>query len=95
VSTEAQAEEGESLGVRQRQLEGWAQMKGLALDAVYIERGISGSVPVAERPQGSKLCAKLERGDTVIAPKLKQLPLTWRVGTLDRDGGCLSLEVLR
>jgi DNA invertase Pin-like site-specific DNA recombinase len=73
VSTDAQAEDGESLGVQQRQLEGWAHMQGLTLDEVFVKRGISGSIPVGERPKGSELWAMLERGDTIIAPKLDRL----------------------
>lgn len=48
-------------------------MQGLTVDAVFVENGISGSVPVAERPEGSKLWARLQRGDTVIAGKLDRL----------------------
>jgi putative DNA-invertase from lambdoid prophage Rac len=73
VSTLRQANEGESLEVQRRQIEGYALMHGLALDDVVIEEGISGSVPVAERPRGGALFAKLEKGDVVIAPKLDRL----------------------
>jgi hypothetical protein len=34
---------------------------------VLIEEGVSGSVPVEERPIGGQLFAKLRRGDIVIA----------------------------
>ena len=53
VSTQAQADEGESLAVQQRQIEGYCHMHALSLDRVYVERGISGSVAVTERPEGS------------------------------------------
>ena len=42
VSTVAQADEGESLDVQQRQLAGYAQMNGLTIDRVFVERGVSG-----------------------------------------------------
>jgi len=42
VSTDAQAEEGRSLEVQRRQLEGWAQMKDRILDLVVVEPGVSG-----------------------------------------------------
>ncbi len=42
-------------------------------DNVLIEEGVSGSVPVEERPIGGVLFAKLERGDIVIAAKLDRL----------------------
>ena len=46
VSTAAQASEGESLDVQRRVLEGWAHMQGQRLDAVFVERGVSGSMPL-------------------------------------------------
>ncbi len=45
-------------------------MHGLVLDGVVVEEGVSGSVPVAERPKGGALFAKLVKGDVVIAPNL-------------------------
>ena len=73
VSTAKQAAEGESLDVQRRQIEGYALMHGLALDDVVIEEGVSGSIPVAERPAAGPLFAKLEKGDVIIAPKLDRL----------------------
>lgn len=73
VSTAAQANEGESLDVQRRQLEGWAHMQAQALDAVFVERGVSGSVPLAERPEGARLWSGLRRGDTVVVAKLDRL----------------------
>jgi putative DNA-invertase from lambdoid prophage Rac len=73
VSTARQANEGESLDVQRRQVEGYALMHGLVLDEVVVEEGVSGSVPVAERPAAGALFAKLMRGDVVIAPKLDRL----------------------
>ena len=73
VSTVRQATEGESLEVQQRQIEGYAHMHGLTLAGVLVEEGVSGSVPVEERPVGGPLFAKLEQGDIVIAPKLDRL----------------------
>jgi putative DNA-invertase from lambdoid prophage Rac len=73
VSTLKQANEGESLDVQRRQIEGYAHMHGLTLADVLIEEGVSGSVPVEERPIGGQLFAKLQRGDIVIAAKLDRL----------------------
>lgn len=73
VSTQHQAKEGESLDVQRRQLEGWALMQGLELASVFVERGVSGSVPIAERPEGGRLWGQLRRGDTVVASKLDRL----------------------
>jgi putative DNA-invertase from lambdoid prophage Rac len=40
---------------------------------IVIEEGVSGSVPVVERPAAGLLFAKLSKGDVVIAPKLDRL----------------------
>jgi len=48
-------------------------MHGLTLAEVLVEGGVSGSVPVEERPVGGALFAKLVRGDIVIAAKLDRL----------------------
>ena len=73
VSTLKQVVEGESLDVQRRQIEGYALMHGLAVDQIVIEEGVSGSVPVTERPAAGPLFAKLTSGDVVIAPKLDRL----------------------
>jgi len=73
VSTVRQATEGESLEVQQRQIEGYAHMHGLTLAGVLVEEGVSGSVPVEDRPVGGPLFVKLQRGDIVIAAKLDRL----------------------
>src|SRR3984885_7040597 len=73
VSTARQASEGESLDVQRRQIVGYAHMHGLTLREVAIEEGVSGSVPVQERPKGGPLFAKLRKGDVVIAAKLDRL----------------------
>ncbi|RWN58460.1 recombinase family protein [Mesorhizobium sp.] len=73
VSTARQASEGESLDVQQRQINGYALMHGFAVDEAIIEEGVSGSVPVSERPAGEALFAKLKAGDVVIAAKLDRL----------------------
>jgi putative DNA-invertase from lambdoid prophage Rac len=73
VSTLRQVSEGESLEVQRRQIEGYAHMHALTLDEVVVEEGVSGSVPVAERPKGGPLIAGLKKGDIVIAPKLDRL----------------------
>jgi DNA invertase Pin-like site-specific DNA recombinase len=73
VSTARQASEGESLEVQRRQIEGYALMRGLTINEVVVEEGVSGSVPVAERPAAGRLFAGLKKGDAVIAPKLDRL----------------------
>src|ERR1700757_5227171 len=48
-------------------------MNGLTLDSIFVERGVSGSKPVGERPEGARLLAGLKAGDTVITPKLDRM----------------------
>jgi DNA invertase Pin-like site-specific DNA recombinase len=48
-------------------------MQGLTIDHVFVERGVSGSKPLADRPEGGKLLALLQPGDIVITPKLDRM----------------------
>ena len=73
VSTLKQSDEGESLELQQRQLEGYAHMHGLKITKIEVEKGVSGSVPVQERKVGGALFARLERGDILMAAKLDRL----------------------
>ena len=73
VSTDRQADEGESLGTQQRVIEGYCKMLDVTLDQIFVERGVSGSKPLGERPQGGRLLAVLEPGDVVITAKLDRM----------------------
>jgi putative DNA-invertase from lambdoid prophage Rac len=73
VSTTRQASDGESLDVQGRQIEGYCLMHGMTLTETVIEQGVSGSIPVTERPAGGALFARLKAGDVVIAAKLDRL----------------------
>lgn len=73
VSTDRQADEGESLGTQQRVIDGYAMMNGLTLDSIFVERGVSGSKPLGERSEGARLLAGLKSGDVVITPKLDRM----------------------
>lgn len=70
VSTQRQADEGLSLDIQRRQIEGHCMMHGLDLTEVVVEEGVSGSMPINQRPEGGALFAKLRSGDIVIAAKL-------------------------
>src|SRR6476620_7401031 len=48
-------------------------MHGLTLDKTFVERGVSGSKPLGDRPRGAALLAALRPGDTVITPKLDRM----------------------
>jgi putative DNA-invertase from lambdoid prophage Rac len=73
VSTLKQASEGESLDVQRRQIEGYCLMHGLTVNEILVEEGVSGSIPVEERPVGGSLFSRLQKGDIVIAAKLDRL----------------------
>jgi putative DNA-invertase from lambdoid prophage Rac len=73
VSTVAQVKDGESLDVQRRKIEGRALELGKTLDHVYVEEGVSGSKPLADRPAGRALLAAVKLGDTVICSKLDRM----------------------
>jgi putative DNA-invertase from lambdoid prophage Rac len=53
VSTDRQAGNGESLGAQRRTIEGYAMMMGMKIDQMFVERGVSGSKPLAEAPRAA------------------------------------------
>jgi DNA invertase Pin-like site-specific DNA recombinase len=73
VSTQAQADEGESLGTQQRMIQGYALQHGWTIDEILIERGVSGSTPLGLRPEGGRLIDRLQPGDIVLTPKLDRM----------------------
>ena len=73
VSTAEQANNGESLETQRRQIEGWAMLKGWTVAEIFVEGGVSGSVPLADRPEGQRLLAAAGKGDMIITPKLDRM----------------------
>lgn len=73
VSTDRQADEGESLGAQQRQLDGYAMQHLLTITDRHEERGVSGSTPLDERPEGARLLDRLQPGDVILTPKLDRM----------------------
>lgn len=73
VSTAAQAEEGISLDEQQRRIDGQALAEGWTITERFVERGVSGSVPLGERPEGRRLLAAAAPGDIVLAAKLDRV----------------------
>ncbi|MEJ7785581.1 MAG: recombinase family protein [Solirubrobacteraceae bacterium] len=73
VSTERQAKEGLSLDEQQRRVEAHIAAQGWTLVRTYVEAGVSGAVPFADRPELSLLMASLDGIDRVVIPKLDRL----------------------
>jgi DNA invertase Pin-like site-specific DNA recombinase len=70
VSTVRQAAHGLGLDEQQRRIHGRALEEGVTIREIFVERGISGGVPFAARPQAAVLLARLRPSDAVIAAKL-------------------------
>ncbi|QOG20822.1 recombinase family protein [Bradyrhizobium sp. SEMIA] len=70
VSTAEQANGGLSLDTQRQQITGYAMIKGWSVAEFFVEAGVSGSVPLADRPEGQRLLASLQSGDVVITAKL-------------------------
>jgi putative DNA-invertase from lambdoid prophage Rac len=70
VSTAEQVSGGLSLETQQQQITGYSMMKGWTVVEFYVEAGVSGSVPLAARPEGQRLLATLQPGDIIITAKL-------------------------
>ncbi len=66
-------EKGGELNVQQRTVAGYALMLGLTVDRMFIERGVSGSVPLSDRAEGTVLLAALKSGDVLITAKLDRM----------------------
>jgi DNA invertase Pin-like site-specific DNA recombinase len=73
VSTSEQASSGDSLETQRQQVTGYAMMKGWQVAIFFVEAGVSGSVPLAERPEGKRLVEVVKPGDVVITPKLDRM----------------------
>jgi hypothetical protein len=60
--------------VQERTIAGYALMHGMTIDQTFVERGVSGSKPLSERPQGTALLAAITRrpeegGELVSIPE--------------------------
>jgi hypothetical protein len=55
---QAAATNGDSVATQKQQITGYAMMKGWEVAAFFIDGGVSGSVPLAERPRS---CPPLPR----------------------------------
>jgi putative DNA-invertase from lambdoid prophage Rac len=48
-------------------------MQGWEIEAFFIDAGISGSVPLADRPEGKRLIEAVSPGDIIVTPKLDRM----------------------
>ena len=93
VSTDAQSKDGTSLDSQREQL----IAAGVKPDDIYTDAGVSGSVPLFDRPAGKKLQAEIATGDWLIVTKLDRAFRSMSdfckvTQTLDEDG--IGLVVL-
>lgn len=71
VSTAEQgADDRSSLEAQRQRINQATAAGGLTVDAFVEEVGVSGNKPLAERPVGGPLLAKLAKGDTLVVAKL-------------------------
>lgn len=73
VSTQLQAQRGESLQTQESRIRAYAEMTGLEVTRFFHERGVSGTVQLQRRPSGAALLEELKSGDVVIATKLDRM----------------------
>jgi DNA invertase Pin-like site-specific DNA recombinase len=74
VSTDDQVG-GTSLTDQENKVRGFAQMQGAGKYdfSVYVDEGVSGSVPLIERPRGREMLTAAGKGDIIVAAKLDRL----------------------
>lgn len=73
VSTDQQAERGDSLAVQRKAIELICELEGFDLVDVFADPGTSGGVALSKRPEGSRLLAAVNAGDTIIGVKLDRV----------------------
>ena len=72
-TTEQAADDRTSLASQQRAAEAIATLRGENIAETVADAGVSGSVPLTDRPGGASLLARLSPGDVIIAAKLDRL----------------------
>lgn len=74
VSTAEQADDGKSSLDQQRtKCAALAHVADCEIDTFFADKGVSGSVKLSERPEGAKLLALLQPGDSVFALKMDRM----------------------
>jgi DNA invertase Pin-like site-specific DNA recombinase len=59
-----------SLAAQQQQIAGYAMMKNWTIAEHFVERGVSGSLPLADRPEGNRMLATVGNNDIIVVAKL-------------------------
>ena len=76
-TTEQAADDRSSLDTQRRKIVAAAELAGLSLDGFVEEPGVSGSKPLADRPEGGPLLARLGKGRRVdLSPSWTGLSAT-------------------
>jgi DNA invertase Pin-like site-specific DNA recombinase len=71
VSTTEQAgDDRTSLDTQRHKISAAAELSGVSVDQFIEEPGVSGSLPMAARPEGGPLLDRLAKGDVLICAKL-------------------------
>lgn len=74
VSTQGQADKGDSIANQIKKCQAWATMEDLEDETEIIEeKAVSGGMPFKDRPQGKLVFEKLKHGDILICYKLDRL----------------------
>ena len=77
VSTHEQASEGVSLAAQAEAIEQYCKLHELDLLEIVTDEGVSGSIPISERPGGSRLVGitrrRYDAPDAVVAVRLDRL----------------------
>jgi DNA invertase Pin-like site-specific DNA recombinase len=66
VSTEEQAEEGLGIPSQVRKIKEYCAYMKFTLRGIYVDEGVSGTVPLSERPHGRELCLQVRNGEHVV-----------------------------
>lgn len=72
VSTQEQTE-GQSLAEQERKIRGVAMMSSEEAPVIYSDPGVSGTLPLCERPGGRAMLAQAQAGDMIVVAKLDRM----------------------
>lgn len=73
ISTERGASEGDSLEAQRRAVELVCELEDFDLVEVFADPAVSGSIPLASRPDGARLLAAVEPGSVIVGVKLDRV----------------------